>query len=244
MSGTFKRSGTDICFLPYYINAHGFCQNVEILSDIIATLFPALLTIADSMLNTPPSQPASQETAMAPYPEDLQNHHYSSIADAKEYGVFAVAPKCTSTKSSYVYVSGMVRFIPQCLEVMHLLVSAQYLMANFTYPQSTRNASIRATLEEDPMQYLSYWRRCTSTKTSLLSVARPLPYEPPHQNVLPDTPVRQYRPALVYSCYLYRNPSVPQSFEQASICATVYRTGGVHEEYHMSTLLPNYLYLT
>ncbi|KIK35034.1 hypothetical protein CY34DRAFT_68083, partial [Suillus luteus UH-Slu-Lm8-n1] len=38
-----------------------FRQKADVLPGIIATLFPTLVTIADGMLNTSPSQPASQE---------------------------------------------------------------------------------------------------------------------------------------------------------------------------------------
>jgi hypothetical protein len=59
-----ERSGMCSIAISSYcalINAYRFRQKADILPDIITTLFPTLVAIADGMLNTSPSQPASQE---------------------------------------------------------------------------------------------------------------------------------------------------------------------------------------
>ncbi|KAG2084388.1 armadillo-type protein [Suillus cothurnatus] len=60
--GDVREVGAGVVAAPAEcVRAFGFRQKPNILPNIIATLFPTLVTIADGMLNTFPSQPASQE---------------------------------------------------------------------------------------------------------------------------------------------------------------------------------------
>ncbi|OJA15549.1 hypothetical protein AZE42_10931 [Rhizopogon vesiculosus] len=97
-------------------------------------------------------------------PSDDEQRETSSIADAKEYGIFAVAsktlksvlPRCP-TNSSYLYVSGQAwlskkcqyqifQFFTACIKPKStgklLKPNVDSLVANFAFPQFTRNASM------------------------------------------------------------------------------------------------------
>ncbi|KAG2125270.1 hypothetical protein BD769DRAFT_1669011 [Suillus cothurnatus] len=60
-NGDVREVGADVVAALECVRASRFHQKADILPNIIATLFPTLVTIADGMLNTFPSQPASQE---------------------------------------------------------------------------------------------------------------------------------------------------------------------------------------
>ncbi|KAG1819416.1 armadillo-type protein [Suillus variegatus] len=60
-SGDVREVGAGVVAALECVRAFRFRQKADVLPGIIATLFPTLVTIADGMLNTSPSQPASQE---------------------------------------------------------------------------------------------------------------------------------------------------------------------------------------
>ncbi|KAG1805857.1 uncharacterized protein BJ212DRAFT_1283267, partial [Suillus subaureus] len=60
-SGDVREAGAGVVAALECIRAFRFRQKANVLPGIIATLFPTLVTIADGMLNTSPSQPASQD---------------------------------------------------------------------------------------------------------------------------------------------------------------------------------------
>jgi hypothetical protein len=60
-SGDVREVGAGVVAALECVRAFRFRQKADVLPNIIATLFPTLVTIADGMLNTCPSQPASQE---------------------------------------------------------------------------------------------------------------------------------------------------------------------------------------
>lgn len=60
-SGDVREVGAGVVAALECVRAFRFRQKADVLPSIIATLFPTLVTIADGMLNTSPSQPASQE---------------------------------------------------------------------------------------------------------------------------------------------------------------------------------------
>lgn len=60
-SGDVREVGAGVVAALECVRAFRFRQKADVLPSIIASLFPTLVTIADGMLNTSPSQPASQE---------------------------------------------------------------------------------------------------------------------------------------------------------------------------------------
>ncbi|KAG1732292.1 armadillo-type protein [Suillus lakei] len=60
-SGDVREVGAGVVAALECVRAFRFRQKADVLPGIIASLFPTLVTIADGMLNTSPSQPASQE---------------------------------------------------------------------------------------------------------------------------------------------------------------------------------------
>ncbi|KAG1889690.1 armadillo-type protein [Suillus fuscotomentosus] len=60
-SGDVREVGAGVVAALECVRAFRFRQKADVLPGIITTLFPTLVTIADGMLNTSPSQPASQE---------------------------------------------------------------------------------------------------------------------------------------------------------------------------------------
>ncbi|KAG1858851.1 armadillo-type protein [Suillus subluteus] len=60
-SGDVREVGAGVVAALECVRAFRFRQKADVLPNIIANLFPTLVTIADGMLNTSPSQPASQE---------------------------------------------------------------------------------------------------------------------------------------------------------------------------------------
>ncbi|KAG2138570.1 armadillo-type protein, partial [Suillus bovinus] len=60
-SGDVREVGAGVVAALECVRAFRFRQKADVLPGVIASLFPTLVTIADGMLNTSPSQPASQE---------------------------------------------------------------------------------------------------------------------------------------------------------------------------------------
>ncbi|OAX32165.1 hypothetical protein K503DRAFT_845204 [Rhizopogon vinicolor AM-OR11-026] len=182
--------GPPICFLPYYINAHGFRQKV------IETSVP-----------------------VEGVPSDEEERDYStmaSIADSKEYGVFAVAPKCMAEQEMPILD------LPDLHSMTGVFLKPNVggLMVNLAFPQSTRNASIRAILQEDSMQYLSRVRKRVSRQWRDLFLTS--------HRTKTSFPILQFVNTVLHSCILVISIEILQHLnttQTLNVLGAVIKTG-------------------
>ncbi|OAX35118.1 hypothetical protein K503DRAFT_803069 [Rhizopogon vinicolor AM-OR11-026] len=155
----------------------------------------------------------------------LVDYSIASIVDANEHS------------SSYLYVSGQAwpskkrqyQFFAACLKPkstgIFLKPNVASLVANFAFPQFTRNASIQAMLDEHPIEYVSYWRR--RVRKLILSRQR-RDFVPPlssHRTKMSFFPIPQFVNAVLHSCILVISMGILQHLSEYESYTRLAREG-------------------